>query len=502
MITLEDLTLNSDTPKSSYLSEVTDVSSQSSLFSTICHSFVGSLTETNLNTYSDEVFHDFTQALSQNSPITFLPNYNISPTGNEFGHYLVIDLGGSTLRIGVVDIAEPSASKSRSERVRVVIEKSWIIANDFKKIDYNFFKFIGSKINEILSSQHLIDTKSVINTGITWSFPLETTNYNNGKIRHVSKGYTIGEDILDKDLKTVLEEVLAKEFDLKLEVCSILNDSLAVYSAGCFIDNNMKLAMVLGTGLNMCCSLNQSKDIHPKKMLGEATLFNCELSLFGQNLCETFAGKYDSIIDPRFKEYQHHFKTYMEADPLTNTLFQPHELMTSGRYLPELTRLVLVDLIAAGEIFTGNKSLDKILHYEYEGFDGETMCFVNENEDYDKIKEKLCQVYGWSSVSSHDIMILKQVISCIIRRAAFIVANTIIAYIKLLDKYSDDKLQGEVTIGYVGSVLNYFHEYRSMIIDYVNKNEESKKLGLKIDLKLIENSSMIGAAIGAAYYKK
>ena len=53
--------------------------------------------------------------------------------------------------------------------------------------------------------QNVIDVKSVINTGITWSFPLETTDYNRGKIKHVSKGYTVGEDIYDKDLKMVLK---------------------------------------------------------------------------------------------------------------------------------------------------------------------------------------------------------------------------------------------------------------------------------------------------------
>ena len=56
-----------------------------------------------------------------------------------------------------------------------------------------------------------------------------------------------------------------------------------------------------------------------------------------------------------------------------------------------------------------------------------------------------------------------------------------------------------MTIGYVGSVLNYFHKYRRLIVEYVNNAEEAK--GIKVDLKLIENSSIIGAAIGAAYHK-
>lgn len=482
-------------PKSMYFMEIVDVSSQeSSVLSSIVESFTSAVSASNLGVYSEEVLCDIKLSLKENSPITMLPNYNVSPTGNEHGQYLVIDLGGSTLRIAVVDISKPHPNLSRSERITIVVEKSWIIGNDFKRIDGEFFKYIGSKINEILVGQNVIDVKSVINTGITWSFPLETTDYNRGKIKHVSKGYTVGEDIYDKDLKMVLEDTLRQEYGLTLDVQSILNDSLAVYSAGCFIDSKMKLAMVLGTGINMCCSLKRSSDIHPSKMLADATLFNCELSLFGQNLCKDFATKYDIIIDKRFAGLLHHFKTFMEPDPITKTLFQPHELMTSGRYLPELTRLVVVDLIEAGEIF---QNVDhQQMYQEYGGFSGELICFVHENDDYDDIHDKLCKAYGWTTVGLSDIVCLKEVVSCIIKRAAFIVANAIIAFFKLL---GSDELGGDVTIGYVGSVLNYFHKYRRLIVEYVNNAEEAK--GIKVDLKLIENSSIIGAAIGAAYHK-
>ena len=472
------------------------VSSQSSVLSSIVESFTSAVSASNLGVYSEELLGDVKHSLRENSPITMLPNYNISPTGEEHGLYLVIDLGGSTLRIAVVDISKPHPKLSRTERITIVVEKSWIIGNDFKRIDYEFFKYIGSKINEILVGQNVIDVNSVINTGITWSFPLETTNYNSGRIKHVSKGYTVGEDIYGKDLKTVLEETLRQEYGLALEVNSILNDSLAVYSAGCFIDSNMKLAMVLGTGINMCCSLKKSSEICRYKMLADATLFNCELSLFGQNLCKDFATKYDSIIDQRFARTQHHFKTFMGPDPHTQTLFQPHELMTSGRYLPELTRLVVVDLIEAGEIF---QNVDCQLFYEeYGGFSGELMCFVHETDDYNDIHVKLCKAYGWTGIGRSDVVCLKEVVSCIIKRAAFIVANAIIAFFKLL---GGDELCGDVTIGYVGSVLNYFHEYRRLIIEYVNNAAEAKQLGVTIDLKLIDNSSIIGAAIGAAYYR-
>lgn len=108
-------------------------------------------------------------------------------------------------------------------------------------------------------------------------------------------------------------------------------------------------------------------------------LFNTELSLFGDKLLPLVATKYDNIIDSRFLDFGFHFKCFMSADPITNKLLQPTELMTSGRYLPELTRLVLCDLIASNNIFSQVQDLSTIRDHPFDGFNGEIMCFVNES---------------------------------------------------------------------------------------------------------------------------
>ncbi|KAI5963860.1 NAG5 [Candida theae] len=464
------------------------------------------LTDDNIRRHSELLLSDFDASLSANA-ITMLANYNISPTGDEHGSYLAVDLGGSTLRVAVVDLAPQSESISRSDRIKVVLEEKWLISNEYKVINRSFFKFIGSKITEIIDKQETLNPSQTIKVGITWSFPLDTTSHNNGKIRHVSKGYTIGDDVYDKDLKHLFESILQEEFDLSFDIKSILNDSLAVYAAGAFLDDKMRLAMVLGTGFNMCCSLDASKDyMHASKLIDRKMLFNTELSLFGQHLCDDFSTKYDAVIDNRFDNFKHHFKTYLQPDPNSNLIFQPHELMTSGRYLPELTRLVLADLIGKKEIFTNfdSEELNTIETVKYDGFEGELMCFISECDDFEAVGEKMRDVYHWDKiVLDSDIAIIKHVIKAIVQRAAFIVANAIIAFFKLLKKYNrSEDLKGLLTIGYVGSVLNHFHSYRNSVIDYVNMSEDARTCGYKIDLKLIENSSIIGAAIGAAYYSK
>ncbi|KAI5961438.1 NAG5 [Candida pseudojiufengensis] len=493
----------------------TNTSTNSSLLDSIVDSFIKPLTNENLNLHSNLILEDFKESLSKDS-ITMLPNYNISPTGDEKGSYLVVDLGGSTLRVAIVNIESPTTEKQRKDRLKIIIEDKWIIPNEFKILNYNFFRFIGFKIMETLEKQDLINISDVINTGITWSFPLDTTSYNNGKIRHVSKGYTIDSDIYDKDLKLIFESILFKEFNLKIDIKLISNDSLAVYSAGTFLDDKMKLAMVLGTGFNMCCQLqtpdknatgsDDTPQMHPKKLIDSKILINTELSLFGQNLCNIFSTKYDGIIDSRFNNFKHHFKTFLSQDPENNLLFQPNELMTSGRYLPELNRLIIIDLINNGEILSNfNKSeLHDLLEIKYDGFNGELMCFINESNDYEQINLKFKKFYKLDkNLKNSDIDILKIIIESILKRASFIIANSIIAFFKLFKIYNTNETnKGLITIGYVGSVLNFFNNYRKLIIDYVNNSSDAQTQGYSIDLKLIDNSSIIGAAIGAAYYSK
>lgn len=452
---------------------------------------------------AESIYTDFNELLTHNSPITMLPNYNISPTGDEYGDYLVIDVGGSTLRVAVVTIDKPAGCLSdRSDRVKLIIEKKWNIENSFKTIDLDFFKWIGERICETLQQQSLLNTSTIIDTGITWSFPLETTSHNNGTINFVSKGWTIADDVYNKDLKQILESTMKTHFNVDIDIHVVVNDSLAVYAAGTFLDKYTKLALVLGTGLNLCCSL-KSKGFHADKQLEDAVLLNVEMSLFGRLLVAANANRFDHIIDERFKGVE--FKPHLTADPRTKTLFQPTELMTSGRYLPELTRLILVELIDQNELFSHPSFDHSLLHHVYSGFSGELMCFVSELDDIDAIKGKLQSAYGWDHqlITKNDVVLLKQIVRSIIKRAAFVVAVTVVGLVKLIHEHDPSQLLDTklFKVGFVGSVLLYFHSYRDAILDYINNNEEIKALNIHVEFKLVDNSSIVGAAIGAAYYK-
>lgn len=466
--------------------------------------FSRSVHPADLAAHATNMSNSFDEALLSGSVLSMLPNYSIDPTGAEQGDFLVIDLGGSTLRVAVISISGPQDGKTRGERIRLVTSRKWQVDNSKKYVDELFFAWIGANIKETLASQSVLLPDAVISTGVTWSFHMESTSYNSANLLYMGKGYEVDEAVFGRDLKELLETSVRQHHGIRINVESIINDSLAVYAAGCFVDSKTKLAVVLGTGLNVCCLLAMLPQIHLLKQLASENrcLFNTETSLFGRDLIAPFANKYDVMIDSRFLSVPD-FAPHMTLDPLTNDIFQPSELLAAGRYLPELVRLVLVEMMEKGDIFVGQKKVAVLLK-AYEGVTGELMCFINECDDYDDVAAKVEAFYGWAAglVLLSEVVSLKLLVEAVIRRAAFIVAIVLLGYIKLLATHNG-KLGNEViTIGYVGSVLAYFTRMREMIRTYVNTCSYTVELGIQVDLQEVHESSVVGAAIGAACHAK
>lgn len=478
------------------------------IFNHIIHQFDGKLDLAHIDTYSDDFVVDLNEALSQNSPISMLPNSNINPTGQEYGNYLAIDLGGSTLRISVIQLLPPtqdSSDEDRSNRVNIVNGKKWIMGNNEKVIDINFFKYMSSKIIECINDQDVISiTDDVINVGITWSFPLNQTSHNSGNIIHVGKGWSISKECYNKDLKFLLQDTMKDQYNLNLDVKVIINDSLAVYVAGKFLSSELKLAMVLGTGLNTCCSIKTSSKVHASKILQDepAMLFNCETSLFGSNLFN-LSTEFDYLIDKRFSMFERTFKSHMTTDQYSDFVFQPFELMTSGRYLPELTRLAIIKLLNHHELFEGfDIPQTSKLFISYDGFSNELLCFISENDDLELISSEFNKEYQLEC-NIHDIQKIKQLVDSIITRASYIVTISIIGFIKLLKQHNEGEfINNHLIIGYVGSILVYFKKYRNLIMDFINTNDYIMDMKLKVELMPIDDSSIVGAAVGAAFYNE
>jgi hypothetical protein len=125
------------------------------------------------------------------TPITKLPS------GEERGKYLAIDLGGTNLRVGFIELlGDPSSALSASQngtsqvaghsentteaydgRIRRTFEKAWPIDEHLKtdKAE-DLFEWIGSCIAEVVvdncRSDPQYDPEAELSMGVTFSFPM------------------------------------------------------------------------------------------------------------------------------------------------------------------------------------------------------------------------------------------------------------------------------------------------------------------------------------------
>ena len=130
---------------------------------------------------------------------------------------------------------------------------------------------------------------------------------------------------------------------LNLRMKALMNDTEATLLSHAFANPSTKISLILGTGLNAALPLpisalsEQKLGKRPKEWM-KATrlvLVNAEISMFGH---ETFPlSKADKELDATS----------------VHPGFQPLEQLTSGRYLGEICRLVVVDGIKSGILFSG-----------------------------------------------------------------------------------------------------------------------------------------------------
>ena len=108
------------------------------------------------------------------SPQCMLPSYIYElPTGQEQGTYLALEVGGSNLRIALVEL------NGRSLGMRIQRTMCFSITTDIRQLEeYRFFDWMAERIGDLLGmeAEPLGDTNGnePLPMGVAWSFPIES----------------------------------------------------------------------------------------------------------------------------------------------------------------------------------------------------------------------------------------------------------------------------------------------------------------------------------------
>ncbi|KAF2144870.1 uncharacterized protein K452DRAFT_265293 [Aplosporella prunicola CBS 121167] len=419
------------------------------------------------------------------SAMCMLPSYNHTlPSGHERGTYLALDVGGSTFRVALVEL------QGKSQGMRIAKMRSFRVDDRVRQLEgHAFFDWMAERIEETIADP---DVKKrcgphTLPMGLAWSFPVEQTSTRSGILLDMGKGFRASKGVQKRDLGELIM-LACNRRKLNVRMDAIVNDSSATLLSRAYQDETTRLALILGTGFNASVHLPVSALSRDKfgerpqswHDQAERVLVNTELSMFGKNILPT----------TRWDDYLN--RNHDHPD------FQPFEHLISGRYLGEITRLVLLEAIQTAGLF-GGEVPDKLL--EPYSLDTGIMAVI-EADDTPSLT-KACTVLQAhhplpTPPTYADLLFIRSICQLVSRRAAAYLATGIHALWSLRNRAENLAAAdaGHVTISCNGSVIEKYPSFRALCQQYI---EDLTRLSgappHSVDLEMAFESSIFGAAV-------
>lgn len=256
------------------------------------------------------------------------------PTGKESGDYLAIDLGGTNLRVVLVKLGGNRDFDTTQSKYKLPDHIRTSSADEL-------WSFIADCLKIFVDEQYPEGVTEPLPLGFTFSYPASQDKINEGVLQRWTKGFDI-EGVEGKDVVPMLQEQLKKR-NIPIDVVALINDTTGTLVASMYTDSETKMGVIFGTGVNgayydVCSDIEKLQGRLPEDIPSSSPMaINCEYGSFDNEHMVLPRTKYDVIVD--------------EESPRPGQ--QSFEKMTSGYYLGELLRLVLVDLYEQGMVFEG-----------------------------------------------------------------------------------------------------------------------------------------------------
>ncbi|KAH8829215.1 hexokinase [Flagelloscypha sp. PMI_526] len=264
------------------------------------------------------------------------------PTGKEVGEFLAVDLGGTNLRVCLVTLQGDGKFE--------VTQTKYRLAEEQKSVDgQKLFDFCAECLKAFIDTHskdpdHPLELKEgqKFPLGFTFSYPCTQERIDHGELIRWTKGFsapnTEGQDVAEM-FKKALEK-----FNVPVIMTALINDTTGTLMASRYVNPKTQIAVIFGTGCNAAYMENVSSigKIKSVGIDGNAEMaINCEWGAFDsfqhEHLPRT---KYDITLD------QSSHKVGGQA----------FEKLIAGRYLGEILRLVICELIDEGVLFLGQNT--------------------------------------------------------------------------------------------------------------------------------------------------
>ncbi|KAI5861367.1 hexokinase [Durotheca rogersii] len=464
-----------------------------------------------LRRYSSELKRQFRERL-QSHPECMLPSFNhLLPTGNERGRFLALDVGGSTLRVGLVELRGRGTTGRESEIVRMVAFK---ITPEIRMLEgMSFFDWMAGRIHEVVQNDIASD-QEIIPMGLAWSFPVEQVSLGGGLLLPMGKGLSATNGLLGQDLGEIIKFACKKQ-GLNVQLSAIVNDSSATLLSQAYVYGSTRFGLILGTGTNIAVHLPVSAfsrakfGNRPESWFESAShvIVNTELGMFGKDILPLT--RWDELLNVSHPRPE----------------FQPLEHLVSGYYLGEICRLAIVEAIETTGLLGGK--LPPTLEKPY-SLDTEILSAME--ADTSPTLEKALAQWTTHHPSSAgrptlaDISAIRTLATFISRRSAALLAASVFSLWELRQETEaeyvasaatgppkndsavalssiDGSKEEEATntkVAFNGSVIEHYPLYRDACQRYINDLMSRSGHPGSVDLVPAHESSILGAAIALA----
>nr|XP_019587267.1 PREDICTED: putative hexokinase HKDC1 [Rhinolophus sinicus] len=401
--------------------------------------------------------------------VKMLPTYVCGmPDGTEKGKFLALDLGGTNFRVLLVKI------RSGRRSVRMYNKIFAIPLEIMQGTGEELFDHIVQCIADFLDYMGLKGAQLPL--GFTFSFPCRQTSIDKGTLIEWTKGFKAtdceGEDVVD-----MLREAIKRRNEFDLDIVAVVNDTVGTMMTCAHEDPNCEIGLIAGTGSNMCY-MEELRNIELVEGDQGKMCINTEWGGFGDNGCiDDIQTQYDKEVD----------------EGSLNPGKQRYEKMTSGMYLGEIVRQILIDLTKQGLLFRGQISERLRTRGIFE------TKFLSQIES-DRLAllqvRGILQQLGLDS-TCEDSIVVKEVCGAVSRRAAQLCGAGMAAIVE--KRREDQGLERlKITVG-VDGTLYKLHPHFSWILQ-----ETVKELAPRCDVTfmLSEDGSGKGAALITAVAKR
>lgn len=422
------------------------------------------------NKMRTELEYGLKRETQDRATVKMLPTYVCgTPDGTEKGKYLALDLGGTNFRVLLVKIRS-----GRRRSVRMYNKIFAIPLEIMQGTGEELFDHIVQCIADFLEYMGIKGARLPL--GFTFSFPCRQASIDKGTLVGWTKGFKAtdceGEDVVD-----MLREAIRRRNEFDLDIVAVVNDTVGTMMTCGYEDPNCEIGLIAGTGSNVCY-MEDMKNIEIVDGNEGKMCINTEWGGFGDNGCiDNIRTKYDKEVD----------------EGSLNAGKQRYEKMTSGMYLGEIVRQILIDLTKQGLLFRGqiSESLRKRGIFETK--------FLSQIES-DRLAllqvRRILQQLGLDSTCD-DSIIVKEVCGAVSRRAAQLCGAGLAAIVeKKRENRGAEHLQ--ITVG-VDGTLYKLHPHFSRVLQ-----ETVKELAPRCDVTfmLSEDGSGKGAALITAVAKR